>query len=438
MMADTKTPGVSVGVLHGNRAFGQGFGVTNIDAPSPVDNQTIFQIGSTGKTFTATAIMRLVDRGELELDVPVRRYLRNFQMRDKEATSKVTLRHLLTHTAGWAGDYFEDHGRGDDALGNYVASMRTIPHLTPLGEVWHYNNAAFCLAGHILATVAGTAYEDAVKELVLDPLGMTNSVYYLEDVLMHRAAVGHLANGRKQTRIPRWWGSRALAPAGGLVSDIVDQLRWASFNLGDGSAPDGKQLLKKRTFQSMQKPQAEAGSLADSVGISWLIEEVDGVKLVSHGGTTVGQLSAFTIVPEARLGVISMSNSTSGRTINRAVVNWALENYAGVVRTPPSPGSVSEDELKRYEGNYVDAFKQAQLQLKASGKRIVTTIKPLGANGEGPLPKPFQLALVTDDRAVQTTGMLKGLRVEFLRDGRNRVRWVRYGGRLYRRTQSAS
>jgi hypothetical protein len=94
--------------------------------------------------------------------------------------------------------------------------------------------------------------------------------------------------------------------------------------------------------------------------------------------------------------------------------------------------------LKRYEGNYVDAFKQAQLQLKASGKRIVTTIKPLGANGEGPLPKPFQLALVTDDRAVQTTGMLKGLRVEFLRDGRNRVRWVRYGGRLYRRTQSAS
>lgn len=438
-MRETGTPGVSVGVIHKGRPFAQGFGITNIEAPSDVDNETVFQIGSTGKTFTATAVMRLVDEGELDLDAPIRRYVKGFRLRNKAATEGATLRHLLTHTGGWAGDFFEDFGRGDDALGRYVESLRTVPHLTPLGEVWHYNNAGFSLAGHVLANVTKKSYEDSVKELVLDPLGMTNSAYHLEDVILRRTAVGHVADGKKQQRIPRWWGSRTLAPAGGLVSDVIDQLRWAEFNLGDGYAPNGKRVLRKRTFANMQKPQAEAGSLCDHVGFSWLLEDVNGTKLVSHGGTTVGQLSAFTLVPSHALGVTSMTNSTSGRSINRSVVNWVLEHYAGIERTPPEPGSFSGDDLKPYEGAYVDGFERIQLNLEATARRIEAEIKPLEDSDEvGKPPPPFRLALAEDNLAVQTTGPLKGLKVEFLRDGRNQVRWIRYGGRLYRRSPSGS
>ena len=112
-MKDTGAPGVSVGVWNRGKAYGSGFGITSVEAPDPVDEETLFQIGSTGKTFTATAVMRLVDRGEIDLDAPVRRYLRDLKLKDPEVTKKVTVRHLLTHTGGWAGDFFIDTGRGD-------------------------------------------------------------------------------------------------------------------------------------------------------------------------------------------------------------------------------------------------------------------------------------------------------------------------------------
>src|SRR5918999_649317 len=100
-MKDTGTPGVAVGVLHRGRAYAQGFGIRSIEAPDAVDEETLFQIGSTTKTFTAAAIMRLVEKKELDLEVPVRRYVRELRLKDADVTKKVTLRHLLTHTGGW-------------------------------------------------------------------------------------------------------------------------------------------------------------------------------------------------------------------------------------------------------------------------------------------------------------------------------------------------
>jgi hypothetical protein len=312
-----------------------------------------------------------------------------------------------------------------------VGKLREIPQLTPLGEVWHYNNAGFYLAGHMIEKAYGKPFEAAVHELLLQPLGMTRSFFFAEEVLMHRAAVGHIEKKKKQSVAPGWWLRRGSGPAGGLVSDVIDQLRWASFHLGDGRTPEGKRLLKKSTMRDMQKPQAPAGNLADAVGLSWLLEDVDGVWLVSHGGTTVGQLSAFTMVPSADLAVTSMTNSTSGRVINRAVVSWALDHYAGIRRQPPEPLSVPPDDLADFEGSYIDGFKNTAIDLEPSGKRLKTKITSLADDDSLPT---FRMALFDNDKAVQLDGGLKGYRVEFLRDGRGRVAWMRYGGRLYRRT----
>lgn len=430
-MKETGTPGVAVGVFRNGRAYAQGFGVTNINAPADVDTQTLFQIGSTGKTFTASAAMRLVEQGKLDLDVPVRRYFKELALKDADVAKRVTLRHLLTHTGGWAGDFFGDTGQGDDALLRIVRQMNQIPQLTPLGEVFHYNNAGFYLVGHLIELAHGKPYEIAIKELLLDPLGMTRSFFFADECIMHRVAVGHIGTGKKQAVAPGWWLRRSTGPAGGLVSDVTDQLRWAEFHLGDGRAPDGKRLLKKGTMKLMQSPQVPAGNAWDAVGISWLLEEVDGVRIVSHGGTTVGQLSAFSMVPSKGIAVTSMTNSTSGRAVNRNVVAWVLEHYAGIKRSLPEAKRVSRDELSPYTGRYIDAFKNTAIDVEPSGQRLVTKINSLVDDDSLP---PFKLAIIDDDRAVQLDGDLKGMRVEFLRDGRNRVAWMRFGGRLYRRS----
>ncbi len=138
-----RVPGVALGIFADGREFSAGFGVTNVRHPLEVNEHTLFQIGSTTKTFTATLAMRLAEAGKLDLDAPVRRYLPGFRMKDAEVTERVTMRHLLTHTGGWEGDYFDDTGAGDDALRIYVERMADLPQLTPLGAVWSYNNAAF-------------------------------------------------------------------------------------------------------------------------------------------------------------------------------------------------------------------------------------------------------------------------------------------------------
>src|SRR4029078_6919921 len=123
------------------------FGVTNVDYPLPVQVDTLFQVGSTTKTFTATAVMRLVEQGKLDLFTPLVNYLPDLKLSTDEITSRVTLRDLFTHTGGWVGDVFDDFGPGDDAVMKYVAQMNKLQQLTPLGKIWSYNNAGFTLAG---------------------------------------------------------------------------------------------------------------------------------------------------------------------------------------------------------------------------------------------------------------------------------------------------
>jgi CubicO group peptidase (beta-lactamase class C family) len=428
-MTRTGTPGVSVGVFHRGRAYASGFGVTSVVEPAPVDHETLFQIGSTGKTFTATALMRLVERGEIDLDVPVRRYLKELKLRDADVARRVTLRHLLTHTGGWAGDLFPDTGRGDDALARAVAAVRKAPQLTPLGSTFHYNNAGFYIAGRILEKVTGLTYERAITELLLEPLGMTRSFHSAEELLPHRVAIGHIEQKGKQQAQP-WWGLRSVAPAGGLVSDAVDQLRWAQFHLGDGRAPNGTRLLKRGTLRDMQRPHAKAGAMAEWVGLSWLLGDVGGVRTVAHGGTTIGQLSTFTMVPSQELAVTTLTNSTSARSLNRAIVAAVLERFGGIKREPPVTLKASRAELAVYGGRYVDGYKQVEVRLEPAGHSLRGTLVPLA--GEQKLPT-VRLALVEEDRAVHIDDTYAGIRAEFLRNGSGRVAWLRFGGRLYRR-----
>ncbi|MEO6397957.1 MAG: serine hydrolase domain-containing protein, partial [Tepidiformaceae bacterium] len=185
-------PGLAVAVLHDGAVYAEGFGVTNIEHPLPVDADTLFQIGSTSKTFTATALMQLVEEGLLELDAKVRDYLPTFELQSDEDAERLTVRHLVSHHGGFVGDYFRDTGRGDDALGKIVAKMANSPQLLPAGTAFSYSNAGFYVLGQIIATLRGIPFESVIRERIFEPLGMAHSTYFAEEAIVHAVAAGHI------------------------------------------------------------------------------------------------------------------------------------------------------------------------------------------------------------------------------------------------------
>ena len=203
-MEKNKIPGVALGILHRGKVRAAGFGVTNVNHPLPVTAETLFQIGSITKTYTGTAIMRLVEMGKLALDATVRTYLPEFRVRDETASSQATIRHLITHMGGWVGDFFHDTGRGDDALARYVADLADLEQLAPLNTVWSYCNSGFSLAGRVIEVVTGKSYEAAMRELILEPLGLAHSYFDPGAVMTYRFAAGHDVEDQKTT-VKRPW-----------------------------------------------------------------------------------------------------------------------------------------------------------------------------------------------------------------------------------------
>jgi CubicO group peptidase (beta-lactamase class C family) len=429
-------PGVAVGVWYDSQSYTAGFGVTNVDHPLPVDDETLAQIGSISKTMTATAVMRLVEKGLLDLDVPVRRYLPDLRLADEKVAAAVTLRHLLNHTGGWAGDYFSETGLGDDALARYVDEMAELPQLTPLGEVWAYNNSAFSLAGRVIEAVTGQTYEQAMQELVFDPLGMEQAFFFANDVMTYGFVVGH--SGRDAGPEPQvlrpWALARSAHSAGGVVTNVGELLRYARLHLGDGTAVDGVPFLRPATLQEMQTPRTEA-RLGSQFGISWFIKEVDGTRLVSHGGATKGQQASFLIVPQRQFALCFLTNSDDGEHVYTPATKWALKHYLGLEELESQPQERSEEALAEYVGEY--EAQAAHLSLLLEDGELVLHVTPRGGfpdkdSPASPPPPPTRLAFTGADQIIALDVPQKGMRADFIRDKQGRIAWLRTS-RLHRR-----
>src|SRR5213075_888226 len=144
------------------------------------------QFGSTGKTYTATAMLRLVEDGSVDLDAPVRKYVPELTLQDADVAARVTVIQLFNHTAGWEGDMMDDTGDGDDAIEKYVAKMVKLEQVTPLGETVSYNNAALSVAGRIIEKITGQTYKQAIRELLLEPLDMDQTLFFCNEIMTRR------------------------------------------------------------------------------------------------------------------------------------------------------------------------------------------------------------------------------------------------------------
>lgn len=430
-MAELNVSGFAVGVLHHGQEESAGWGITSVENPLPVTDETLFQIGSVTKTFTATAAVRLVAAGKLKLDEPLRVYLPDLKLADEEVGKRVTMRHLLTHAGGWMGSCYDDFGNGDDALSRMTERLADMPQLTPLDEVWHYNNIGFYVAGHVLAMIEGKPYETVIKEQIFEPLGMETSCFFPDEVMTRRFAVGHEMDENKQPAICCPWGiPRAHYPAGGIVSTAKDMLRYARFCLGE---IDG--VLPADMLAQMHTPQLTIRPNHSSMGLAWFIEPVNGLPVMLHGGGTDGQHSLFFFVPQAHLAAVVLTNSDPGNELIDRVYRWILLHYAGVEKKEPNLFERRDEELLPYVSHYLHPMGDLEVTLHEGGLMLHLEPRNFPADDAPPppAPPPVHLSFFDADCAVVPDGPFKGMEAEFLQGADGCIRWVRLGNVIYKR-----
>jgi CubicO group peptidase (beta-lactamase class C family) len=437
-------PGVAAGVWVDGRAQHACQGVTSIENPLPVDADTLFLLGSVTKTYTATTVMRLVADGRIDLAAPVRRYVLELRLRDEQAADVVTIRHLLTHTSGLDWGLITDTGEGDDALATYVARMAELEQIAPVGARTSYSQAGFNLAGRVIEKVTGLTFERAVGTVVLEPLGLSHSLFAPHDVITRRFAVGHNRGEDGTLSVARLWRrSRGDDPGGGLVSPVSDQLRWARFHLGDGRADGGVRVLPAELLHRMTEPAAElrGSSLGDAIGLGWFLREVGGVRTVGHGGSANGQFAELLLVPDRDFAVVALSNAgPDGIPCNQAVVRWALQHYLGVTDRDAEPLPYDELRAREIVGGYQNDVMTLTIGTEGAGLRLEVRIKPeIRAAADTEMPpdhEPFDLGLLPGeaDDYILTSGAFAGQRGYFTRGDGGAVVGVDLAGRLFSRT----
>lgn len=307
-----------------------------------------------------------------------------------------------------------------DALARFVGKLRKAPQLTPLGTIYSYNNSAFNLAAHVVATIAGVPYERAVKDLILEPLGMRRTHYRTEDVIAGRIAVGH-RDGRPQG----WRRPRAHNGAGGVLSCVADLLRYAQFHLGDGSP-----LMRRANLREMHSPSRPAGSLCDWVGLVWMIDRYSGLQVVHHGGTTNGYMADLRLVPERKLAWVMLTNSDHDHQLDRVIMTELLGTDEDLIPYAP-------DEPSLYAGHYEAVLADLDVTVAADHLRldVATPRRAMWNRAEDPgPPRSTRLAFRDLDRVVGLDLPFRGHRGEFLRGDDGTVEWFRWDGRIARRS----
>jgi len=430
-MRRLRIPGLALGVWHQGRTSVAGFGITSVEHPLPVTPDTLFQVGSISKTFTGTLLMQLVEQGKVELDAPVLTYLPELGLRDESVARRVTLRHLLTHVGGWVGDYFNDFGNGDDALARMVASLDQLEQVTPLGEMWSYNNAGFNIAARVIEVVSGAPYEQAAQRMLLDPLKLNMTFFFPSDVLItHRFVVGHHMQG-KHPQVARPWAiGRAGAGVGGVVSTVEDLLTYARFHMSNG-----KRIIERKTLESMRVPQVDAGGRGQ-MGLTWFIRKAGGLTLYGHGGATKGQQAILQCIPAEDFALAVLTNSDKGGVLITNALDWALDTYFRARFPRHEPIAMARQTLRAYVGRY--ELPLSAFDLKLTKGHLVLHEIPRGGfprpdSPPGPVAPPGRFVFYAPDSVIGLDEPWKGALGEFFRDARGHVAFFRIGGRIHRK-----
>jgi CubicO group peptidase (beta-lactamase class C family) len=354
-----EVPGAVLGIWHDGETTITPYGVLNVATGVETTADSLFQIGSVSKPWTATMIVQLAAEGRLDLDDAVVKLLP-----EAPIDPRITVRHLLTHTSGIDGDVFTDTGRGDECLERYVALLGEVDSLFEPGTAYSYCNAGFVLLGRIIEVLDGRIWDQSLRARLVEPLGLTHTVTLAEEAILRRAAVGHLAEDG--TVVKTWQLPRSISPAGGVITRAADLLEFA------------RQHLTDDRYASMQEPQVPfargIGGFTNH-GLAWRIYDWDGHRLFGHDGTTISQLAFLRIDPEARLIMCLLTNSGNGVPLFESMATEVFTHFTGIAHpAPPQPieATIDDRHVARYERASV------RLDVVRRDDRLVMTYQATG------------------------------------------------------------
>ncbi len=333
-------PGMSIAIVQGKEViYAKGFGFRDVEKKLPVTPDTLFAIGSSTKAFTTFVLGTLVDEGKVEWDKPVRTYIPWFKLYDMSATERITPRDLVTHRSGLPRHdlvWYNDIGASRRSL---VEKLAYLEPSADLRETFQYNNLMVLTAGYLEEVVTGKTWEEAVRERILTPLGMTRSNF---DVAVSQKdadfAEPYRRKDDKVERIPfRPIGN--MGPAGSINSSANEMSRWVVANLNGGKYKDAKlaeastvnelQLAQMVTGQTVNKPEVSPSDYA----MGWFVETYRGHRRVQHGGNIDGFSAMVALFPQDGVGIVALTNM-DGTPLRELIVRVAADRLLGLEPKP--------------------------------------------------------------------------------------------------------
>jgi CubicO group peptidase (beta-lactamase class C family) len=340
-MQENKVPGYAMCVVKdGSEVYSKGFGVAELGGDQPVTPQSVFAIRSTTKSFTAVALMQLVEQGKVDLDKPVTVYLPYFKMTDPRYKD-ITVRMLASHTSGFTDEavtatlpHNEQPTEVDAAIEWYVRSLSDDTLTAAPSETWQYADTNFILLGDIIGKVSGEPYNVYMNKHILEPLMMTHSTFDAASIPSGALVGEHVTTpeGVVETT-PLSDNSSFESPAAGIYSTCEDMTRWMQVHLNWGEL-DGVRILKPESYDILWKVEAQTGldkffgTWAGQWGLGWSIGEDSGHSLAGHPGGGEGQNIHFQLAPDDNLGVVVLTNWGTETIAFPAWVSAADVTYA--------------------------------------------------------------------------------------------------------------
>jgi CubicO group peptidase (beta-lactamase class C family) len=383
------------------------YGHADVGAGRPVTSETLFEIGSIGKSFTACCVLQLVEEGRLDLHLPVTAYLPWFEVRSP-FDEPITLHHLLTHTAGIT--------RGGDSSSNSlfdVWSLRSTEVTVPPGSVFWYSNVGYRVIGAVLEAIEGRPYAEILRERVMDRVGMAGSEPSIRTAMRERLANGYgpwpddrpaLPSG---PMVPAVWFETATAD-GSVAASARDLAAYLRMLMKRGDAPNGR-VLTEESFALLSGRMVKRDD--EWYGYGLATEEAGGVTWLGHGGGMVGYESMMDSDVEAGLGAVVLINGVDWGSYISDLARYAV----GLVRAsrageplsapPPTPSLTRVMDRDAYVGTYT-ASDGSRLEMTARGDGLAVAIDGGEALDAFPTPGASALRLIVPNSDLDTHAVI--------------------------------
>lgn len=359
LRAKHRIPGAQLAILVDGEIHELASGILNKNTGVAVTTDSVFQSGSVAKVYTATAAMRLVDQGRLDLDAKVVDVLPEFGTPDAEATARITVRHLFCHLSGTGSEFHGHPNRGDDCVELFVRDAREVPMDLPPGVVASYSNIGIITLARIVEVITGEVWDDALKHLLFEPLGLKRSFTLTEDAVRYNVAMGHLGAPGAEPEPAEMWTvhPRAASPAAHILMSAGDMARFAKLHLDGGVAADGTRIMSAESVAAMREPQSvpvDRWSVsADAWGLGWSLYDHPNYHGFGHDGSAVSQHAMLRIYPEQGVALALMTNSGAGRSLYADLFPELLASLGITMPAPfgPADPPIAADATRFY-GTY--------------------------------------------------------------------------------------